>query len=146
MGWTFLQESSLKIIHLFIAHMPELTWIARSTVLLMQICFAWKSIWSCSKESRTGLLLSPPLALRASIAQSISSRVEEISPAHTRRDRQRAACTTLRRLRRPHHGRLCRSHRRRCWLSLALRAWQGGPQLFAQLYNTSYRPYSEDRE
>lgn len=26
----------------------------------MQICFAWKSLWSCSKESRTARLLSPP--------------------------------------------------------------------------------------
>ena len=40
--------------------MPQLSQIARSTVLRMQICFAWKSIWSCSKESRTALLLSVP--------------------------------------------------------------------------------------
>lgn len=63
-GLKFLQESSKKIIHLFNAHMPQLTQIARSTVLRMQICFAWKSIWSCSKESRTALLLSPLAASR----------------------------------------------------------------------------------
>lgn len=60
MGWKFLQESSKKVTHLFNAHMPQLPQIARSTVLHMQICFAWKSIWSCLKESRTALLLSPP--------------------------------------------------------------------------------------
>lgn len=49
-----------KMTHLFNAHMPQLPQIARSTVLHMQIWFAWKSIWSCSKESRTVLLLSPP--------------------------------------------------------------------------------------
>lgn len=47
-----------KMTHLLNAHM--LPQIARSTVLHMQICFAWKSIWSCSKESRTVLLLSLP--------------------------------------------------------------------------------------
>lgn len=63
-GLKFLQESSKKISHLFNAHMPRLTQIARSTVLHMQICFAWKSIWSCSKESRTALLLSLPTGSR----------------------------------------------------------------------------------
>lgn len=65
------------MIHLFSAHMPPLTRIARSTVLSMQICFAWKSIWSCSKESRTALLLSP-LAGSRSLLPSLSSRVEDI--------------------------------------------------------------------
>lgn len=85
-GLKFLQESSKKITHLFSAHMPQLTRIARSTVLRMQICFAWKSIWSCLKEARTALLLSPPRRLaRGSLLPSISSRVENIftSSVHT---------------------------------------------------------------
>lgn len=85
-GLKFLQESSKKITHLFSAHMPQLTRIARSTVLRMQICFAWKSIWSCLKEARTALLLSPPRRLaRGSLLPSISSHVENIftSSVHT---------------------------------------------------------------
>ena len=70
-GLKFLQESSKKITHLFSAHMPRLTQIARSTVLRMQICFAWKSIWSCSKESRTALLLSPPRPAHARLPLAV---------------------------------------------------------------------------
>lgn len=51
--------------------MPQLTRIARSTVLRMQICFAWKSIWSCSKESRTALLLSPPRPAHAGLPLAV---------------------------------------------------------------------------
>lgn len=65
--------------------MPQLTQIARSAVLRMQIRFAWKSIWGCLKESRTALLLSPLTDSRGgSFSPSISSRVENIFTSSAR--------------------------------------------------------------
>ena len=82
--------------------MPRLTQIARSTVLRMQICFAWKSIWSCSKESRTALLLSTLTWLtRGSLLPSISSRVEKIFTSSTRMDIQSVAPPRLRQIKPP---------------------------------------------
>lgn len=86
--------------------MPQLTQIARSTVLRMQIRFAWKSIWSCLKESRTALLLSPLTGSRGgSLLPSISSRVENIFTSSTRMGTR----STAPRCRAKHHGPICRS-------------------------------------
>lgn len=88
--------------------MPQLTQIARSTVLRMQIRFAWKSIWSCLKESRTALLLSPLTGSRGgSLSPSISSRVENIFTSSTRMGTR----STATRFRAKHHGPICRSQR-----------------------------------
>lgn len=88
--------------------MPQLTQIARSTVLRMQIRFAWKSIWSCLKESRTALLLSPLTGSRGgSLLPSISSRVENIFTSSTRMGTR----STATRCRAKHHGPICRSQR-----------------------------------
>lgn len=59
--------------------MPQLTQIARSTVLRMQIRFAWKSIWSCLKESRTALLLSPLTGSRGAPSRRLSPLVWKTS-------------------------------------------------------------------
>lgn len=108
-GLKFLQESSKKITHLFSAHMPQLTRIAHSTVLRMQICFAWKSIWSCLKEARTALLLSPPRRLaRGSLLPSISSRVENIFTSSVHTNMRSVASPRLRQLPQ-HRGPICRS-------------------------------------
>lgn len=94
------------MIHLFNEHMPQLSQIARSTVLRMQIRFAWKSIWSCLKESRTALLLSPLAGPgRGSLSPSSSSRVENIFTSSTRM----ATRSTATRCRAKHHGPICRS-------------------------------------
>lgn len=88
--------------------MPQLTQIACSAVLRMQIRFAWKSIWSCLKESRTALLLSPLTGSRGgSLSPSISSRVENIFTSSTRM----ATRSTAARCRAKHHGPICRSQR-----------------------------------
>lgn len=100
MGWNFCKKALKKIIHLFNAHMPKLTQIARSTVLHMQICFAWKSIWSCLKESRTALLLSP-LASSHRAPFAVSSRVENIFTSSTCMDTQSVAPPCLRQLKPP---------------------------------------------
>lgn len=108
-GLKFLQESSKKITHLFSAHMPQLTRIAHSTVLRVQICFAWKSIWSCLKEARTALLLSPPRRLaRGSLLPSISSRVENIFTSSVHTNMRSVASPRLRQLPQ-HRGPICRS-------------------------------------
>ena len=78
------EKNEKNNIHLFNAYMPELTQIARSTVLRMQICFAWKSIWSCSKESRTGLLLFPPPAHAGlTLAVYLFSHGRHFTSSHT---------------------------------------------------------------
>lgn len=59
--------------------MPQLTQIACSTVLRMQIHFAWKSIWSCLKESRTALLLSPLTGSRGAPSRRLSPLVWKTS-------------------------------------------------------------------
>lgn len=110
-GLKFLQDSSKKIIHLFNAHMPRLSQIARSTVSRMQICFAWKSIWSCSKESRTALLLSPltPAHAGLPLAVYLLSCGKCFHQLHTHghaSQRQRLTSDSLN-----HHGPICRSHR-----------------------------------
>lgn len=88
--------------------MPQLTQIACSAVLRMQIRFAWKSIWSCLKESRTALLLSPLTGSRGgSLSPSISSRVENIFTSSARM----ATRSTAARCRAKHHGPICRSQR-----------------------------------
>lgn len=109
MGWNFCKKALKKITHLFSAHMPRLTRIARSTVLRMQICFAWKSIWSCLKEARTALLLSPPRRLaRGSLLPSISSRVENIFTSSVRTNMRSVAPPRLQQLPQ-HRGPICRS-------------------------------------
>lgn len=79
MGWNFCKKALKKIIHLFNEHMPQLTQIACSTVLRMQIHFAWKSIWSCLKESRTALLLSPLTGSRGAPSRRLSPLVWKTS-------------------------------------------------------------------
>lgn len=116
--------------------MPQLTRIARSTVLHMQICFAWKSIWSCSKESRTALLLSPlaPAHAGLPLAVYLLSRGNHFHQLHTHRPTH-SQWHRLASAGSKHHGPICRSHR----LTLAgpcLRAGQGALQLFAQSDNT----------
>lgn len=137
-GLKFLQESSKKITHLFSEHMPRLTQIARSTVLRMQICFAWKSIWSCSKESRTALLLSPLTPARAGPPSRRLSPLawKSFSPApHARTQQSVAPPPRLASAGSKHHGPICRSHRPTL-AGPCLRAGQGALQLFAQLDNT----------
>lgn len=136
MGCYFCKKALKKIIHLFNAHMPTHTQIARSTVLHMQICFAWKSIWSCSKESRTALLLSP-LAGSHGAPFAVSSRVENIFTSLTCVDILRSQWRCLASDGSNHHGPICRSHGPR------LRAEQGGPRLFDRRITRNTRTQEE---
>lgn len=109
-GLKFLQESSKKIIHLFIAHMLQLPQIAHSTVLRMQICFAWKSIWSCSKESRTALLLSPLAGSRGAPSRRLSPLTwKTFHQLHTHGHPVSGSTFASDGLK--HHGPICRSRR-----------------------------------
>lgn len=126
MGWNFCKKA-LKKLSICSVHtcLTRLSQIAHSTVLRMQICFAWKSIWSCSKESRTALLLSAPVPSRAPpLAVYVLSRGKHFTSSTRARDTYTVSGTASK-----HHGPICRSRRptdcRPC-----PQAGQAGPQLF----------------